>query len=95
MSEEKKPKVFVRKASGLVRTAGVWDVLAYNINFTSIGLLLAFLIWLGPAFYPGISMSWSTIICVLLILPLSLVFGYLASTMPRFCAPASVSATYW
>ena len=41
-----KPQTFVRKASGLVRTAGTWDVLAYNINFTSIGLLLAFLIWL-------------------------------------------------
>jgi basic amino acid/polyamine antiporter, APA family len=78
-----KPEVFVRKASGLVRTAGVWDVLAYNINFTSIGLLLAFLIMLGPAFYPGISMGLSTVICVLMILPLSLVFGYLASTMPR------------
>jgi len=78
-----KPEVFVRKASGLVRTAGMWDVLAYNINFTSIGLLLAFLIMLGPAFYPGINMSLSAIICVLLILPLSLVFGYLASTMPR------------
>jgi APA family basic amino acid/polyamine antiporter len=77
------PEVFMRKASGLVRTAGVFDVLAYNINFTSIGLLLAFLILLGPAFYPGVDLSLSTIICVLLILPLSLVFGYLASTMPR------------
>ena len=43
-SPNQKPQTFVRKASGLVRTAGVWDVLAYNINFTSIGLLLAFLI---------------------------------------------------
>ena len=31
------------KASGLIRTAGTWDVLAYNVNFTSIGLLLLFL----------------------------------------------------
>jgi amino acid transporter len=61
----------------------VWDVLAYNINFTSIGLLLAFLILLGPAFYPGINMAWSTIICVVLLIPLALVYGYLASTMPR------------
>jgi len=83
MTTAETPEVFVRKASGLVRTAGVYDVLAYNINFTSIGLLLAFLILLGPAYYPGISMAWSTIICVLLILPLSLVFGYLASAMPR------------
>ena len=81
--EIKQPEVFVRKASGLVRTAGIWDVLAYNINFTSIGLLLIFLIMLGPAFYPGISMAWSAIICTVLLIPLALVFGYLASTMPR------------
>lgn len=78
-----RPDVFVRKASGLVRRAGTWDVLAYNINFTSIGLLLAFLLMLGPAFYPGANLILSTVICVLLILPLSLVFGYLASAMPR------------
>jgi amino acid transporter len=87
MSTEKpssaQPEVFVRKASGLVRTASTWDVMAYNINFTSIGLLLIFLLMLGPAFYPGINLVWTTIICVLLILPLSLVFGYLSSTMPR------------
>lgn len=82
-STSERPQVFVRKASGLVRTAGMWDVLAYNINFTSIGLLLAFLIMLGPAFYPGLDMRLSTIICVILLIPLSLVFGYLASTMPR------------
>jgi amino acid transporter len=82
-SESNKPEVFVRKSSGLVRTAGVWDVLAYNINFTSIGLLLVFLILLGPAFYPGIDMRLSTIICTLVLIPLSLVFGYLASAMPR------------
>ena len=82
-SSSQKPQTFVRKASGLVRTAGVWDVLAYNVNFTSIGLLLAFLILLGPAFYPGINMAWSAVISVLLIIPLSLVFGYMASAMPR------------
>ncbi len=81
--EVKKPEVFVRKASGLVRTAGVWDVLAYNVNFTSIGLLLAFLIMLGPAFYPGNNMAWSTVFCTLLLIPLSLTYGYLSSTMPR------------
>jgi amino acid transporter len=77
------PQVFVRKASGLIRTAGAWDVLAYNINFTSIGLLLLFLFLLGPAFYPGASLPWATVICVICILPLALVYGYLASAMPR------------
>lgn len=80
---DKKPEVFVRKASGLIRTAGTWDVLAYNINFTSIGLLLLFVFLFGPAFYPGASLPWATVICVLAILPLALVYGYLASAMPR------------
>ena len=80
---DKKPEVFVRKASGLIRTAGTWDVLAYNINFTSIGLLLLFLFLFGPAFYPGASLPWAAVICTLLILPLAMVYGYLASAMPR------------
>jgi amino acid transporter len=82
-SIDKKPEVFVRKASGLIRTAGTWDVLAYNINFTSIGLLLLFLFLLGPAFYPGASLPWAAVICTLLILPLAMVYGTLASAMPR------------
>jgi APA family basic amino acid/polyamine antiporter len=82
-AESQRPQVFVRKASGLIRTAGTWDVLAYNINFTSIGLLLLFLFLLGPAFYPGTSLPWATVICTLLILPLALTYGYLASAMPR------------
>ncbi len=80
---DKKPEVFVRKASGLIRTAGTLDVLAYNINFTSIGLLLLFLFLFGPAFYPGASLAWSAVICVIAIFPLALVYGYLASAMPR------------
>jgi amino acid transporter len=82
-ASDRKPDVFVRKASGLIRTAGTWDVLAYNINFTSIGLLLLFLFLLGPAFYPGASLPWATVICAVCILPLALVYGYLASAMPR------------
>jgi len=81
--DKTQPQVFVRKASGLIRTAGTWDILAYNINFTSIGLLLLFLFLLGPAFYPGASLPWATVICVICILPLALVYGYLASAMPR------------
>jgi len=77
------PEVFVRKASGLVRTGTAWDILAYNINFTSIGLLLAFLLMLGPSFYPGINLPLSAILSILLIVPCSLTFGYMASTMPR------------
>jgi APA family basic amino acid/polyamine antiporter len=81
--DKTQPQVFVRKASGLIRTAGTWDILAYNINFTSIGLLLLFLFLFGPAFYPGASLPWAAVICVICLIPLALVYGYLASAMPR------------
>ena len=86
---DQKPEVFVRKASGLIRTAGTWDMLAYDVNFTSIGLLLLFLFLFGPAFYPGTSLPWAAVICPLLILPLAMVYGYLASAMPRRAATTS------
>jgi APA family basic amino acid/polyamine antiporter len=81
--DKTQPQVFVRKASGLIRTAGTLDVLIYNINFTSIGLLLLFVFLLGPAFYPGVSLPWATIICTIILVPLALVFAYLSSAMPR------------
>ena len=44
---------FERKATGLVREAGTWSTLIYNINFISIGLMMMFVIQLEPSFYPG------------------------------------------
>jgi amino acid transporter len=78
-----KPEVFVRKASGLVRTAGTLDVLAYNINFISIGLLLTFMLSLMPGLYPGVNMYLSTLIAVAVTIPTALVYGFLAAAMPR------------
>ena len=54
-SQPSYPGTFVRKASGLVRTAGPIDVLAYNINFISIGLLLTFMFLFMPSLYPGVN----------------------------------------
>ena len=74
----------MRKASGLIRTAGTWDVLAYNINFTSIGLAVALPLPARAGLLPRRpSLPWATVICVIAILPLALVYGYLASAMPR------------
>ncbi len=78
-----KPETFVRRASGLVRTAGPLDVLAYNINFISIGLLLTFMLLLMPALYPGVNMYLSTIFAVLVTIPTALVYSFLAASMPR------------
>jgi amino acid transporter len=77
------PEVFVRRASGLVRTAGTLDVLAYNVNFISIGLLLTFMLLLMPGLYPGVNMYLSTLIAVVVTVPTALVYGFLAASMPR------------
>jgi len=36
-AEASVPTAFERQATGLVREAGMWDVLVYNVNFISIG----------------------------------------------------------
>lgn len=82
-SQSSRPEMFVRKASGLVRTAGPVDVLAYNINFISIGLLLTFMFLFMPSLYPGVNMYFSMLIAVLITIPTGLVYGLLAASMPR------------
>lgn len=77
------PGTFARKASGLVRTAGPMDVLAYNINFISIGLLLTFMFLFMPSLYPGVNMYLSMLIAVIITVPTGLVYGFLAASMPR------------
>ena len=82
-SQPSYPGTFVRKASGLVRTAGPMDVLAYNINFISIGLLLTFMFLFMPSLYPGVNMYLSVLIAVIITVPTGLVYGFLAASMPR------------
>jgi amino acid transporter len=74
---------FERKATGLVREAGTWSTLIYNINFVSIGLMMMFVIQLEPAFYPGGDMIGSYLLALLVVLPTSLAFAMLAAAMPR------------
>src|SRR5439155_20348328 len=77
------PRLFTRKATGLVRQAGTFDVLVYNVNFISIGLMALFLFLLVPAFYPGANLALTTVAAFLVVLPTSLVFAMLAAAMPR------------
>lgn len=75
--------LFQRQATGLVREAGTWSTLIYNINFISIGLMLMFVLQLEPAFYPGGDMVGSFLMALLIVLPTSVVFSMLAAAMPR------------
>src|SRR5919201_1983714 len=77
------PGAFERKATGLVREAGWWDVLVYNVNFISIGLMAAFLFNTTIPFYPGVNVYLNELVAFVLIIPLSLVFAMFAAAMPR------------
>lgn len=46
-------RIFVRKASGLIRTAGGGDTFIYNLGLVSVGLGVASIMFYGPAYYPG------------------------------------------
>lgn len=46
-------RIFLRKASGLIRTAGPFDTFIFNIGLVSVGLGIGTMMYYGPAFYPG------------------------------------------
>ena len=45
-------RIFLRKASGLIRTASGLDTFIYNLGVVSIGLGVGTILYYGPAFYP-------------------------------------------
>src|SRR5256885_5702752 len=55
-------RVFLRKASGLIKSASNTDVFIYDIGLVSIGLGLGFLLFFGPAVYLGGNIYLATLI---------------------------------
>ncbi len=53
MATEAGERVFLRKASGLIKSASNTDVFIYDVGLVSIGLGLGFLLFFGPAVYLG------------------------------------------
>lgn len=45
-------RIFLRKASELIRTASGTDTFIYNLGVVSIGLGVSAILYYGPAFYP-------------------------------------------
>jgi APA family basic amino acid/polyamine antiporter len=83
MASADAPMTFERKATGLVREAGWWDVLVYNVNFISIGLMAAFLFTVTIPFYSGVNVYVNELVAFGLVIPLSFVFAMFAAAMPR------------
>ena len=46
-------RIFLRKASGLIRTAGAFDTFVFNIGLVSVGLGVGTIMFYGPAYYAG------------------------------------------
>jgi amino acid transporter len=84
LGDEAAPRPFARQATGLVRQAGALDVFIYNTNFINIAIGVAFMFLFIPAgAYPGSNIYLSIVFTVAAVLPTNLVYGTLASIMPR------------
>lgn len=76
-------RVFLRKASGLIKTASNTDVFIYDIGLVSIGLGLGFLLFFGPAVYLGGNLYVATLLAGLAMLAVGLGMLTWAITIPR------------
>jgi len=55
-------RIFLRKASGLIRTASGADTFIYNFGLVSVGLGVASMMYYGPAYYPGGNLLWASLL---------------------------------
>jgi amino acid transporter len=76
-------KVFSRTSSGLIRTAGAWDVFIYNVGLVSVGIAIAFNQYYGPSLYPGAAVWVSTMLAVLGMLAAATTFYFWSVIFPR------------
>ena len=76
-------RVFLRKASGLIKTASNTDVFIYDIGLVSIGLGLGFILFFGPAVYLGGNLFVATVLAGAAMLLVGLGMVTWSVTIPR------------
>jgi APA family basic amino acid/polyamine antiporter len=76
-------RIFLRKASGLIKTASLTDVLIYDIGVVSVGLGVGTMMYYGPAFYPGGNLIWGCILAGVLMAMICLGMITWSVTLPR------------
>jgi len=76
-------RIFLRKASGLIRTAGLTDTFIYNLGVVSIGLGVGSMLYYGPAFYSQGDLIWGSIIAGVAMAMISFGFITWTITLPR------------
>ena len=80
-------QAFLRKSSGLVRSAGATDVFFFNLGLISVGIAIALDQLYGPAFYPGGSVAGASVLAAILMVPIGLTFYFWTVTYPRSGGP--------
>jgi APA family basic amino acid/polyamine antiporter len=76
-----RPEVFTRKASGLVRVMSPWS--AYFYNILTMGLIFPWTYLWAPGSLPGGHLVWGIILAMLFEIPISLVYVFLSTALPR------------
>jgi basic amino acid/polyamine antiporter, APA family len=76
-------QVFTRRASGLIRTAGTYDVFIFNIGLISVGIAVALNQFIGPAFYPGGNVALSSLIATLGMMVVAVAYYMWSVIFPR------------
>jgi basic amino acid/polyamine antiporter, APA family len=76
-------RVFLRRASGLIKSASNTDVFIYDLGLVSIGLGLGFLLFYGPAVYLGGNLYVGTLIAGIAMLLVGLGMLAWTITIPR------------
>jgi basic amino acid/polyamine antiporter, APA family len=76
-------RIFLRKASGLIRTASGTDTFIYNLGVVSVGLGVGTILYYGPAFYPMGDLIWGCVIAGIGMAMISLGFISWTVTLPR------------
>jgi len=75
--------IFLRKASGVVRNVGAFDVFNYNLGMINIGIGIAYILLFGPAFYGGVDLVLGLLLVVMGVLPTAVGYYIFSITMPR------------
>ncbi len=76
-------RIFLRKASGLIKTAGTFDTFIYDIGLVSVGLGVISILFYGPAFYPGGDLVIACLIAGFAMILIALGFISWSVTLPR------------
>src|SRR6266853_4889768 len=81
---DQQQQLFVRKSTGLVREASALDATIFNAVFSApVGATLAWGVFFALSAFPGSDLVTATIISFVLNVPVLLMMGLLASSMPR------------